>query len=69
MLWCMLIDDCTSVPTWQACRDRHIVLIFILVKIFSSWAFYSGLESYPRSYKSVLDILHQSMNSKIIFSG
>jgi hypothetical protein len=69
MRWCLLIDDYTSVPTWQACRDRHVVLTSIPVKVSVSWAYYYGLESDPRCYKSVLDILHQSMNSKIIFLG
>jgi hypothetical protein len=30
MLCCMLFDDYTSVPSWQACRDRHIMLTAIL---------------------------------------
>jgi hypothetical protein len=30
--WIMLIDDYTSVPSWQACGDSHIVLTSDLVK-------------------------------------
>jgi hypothetical protein len=47
MLWCLLIEDYTSVPSWQACRDRHIVLTSILVMASVSWAYCYGLESYP----------------------
>jgi hypothetical protein len=64
----MLINDYTSVPTLQACRDRHVVLNSVLVKASVSWDYCYGLESYPRSYESVIDILQQSTIPKIIFS-
>jgi hypothetical protein len=58
----MLIDDYTSIPSWQACRDRyrHIVPASILVKTPVSWAYRDALESYPRSYESVIDIQPRS---------
>jgi hypothetical protein len=31
----MLIDDCTSVPTWQACRDRDAAHISVLNDVFA----------------------------------
>jgi hypothetical protein len=61
----MLIDDYATVPSWQACRDRHIVLTSILVKASEPWAYCYGLESYPRSYVSVIDIQPQSMPYQI----
>jgi hypothetical protein len=61
----MLFDDYTSVPSWQACRGRHIVLTPILVKGSVSWAYCYGLESYPRSYESDIDIQPQSTWSQI----
>jgi hypothetical protein len=70
MLRCMLIDDYTSVPSWLACRDHHEVLTSILaiarvglVRVSISWAYCYGLESYARSYESVIDILNQSIKS------
>jgi hypothetical protein len=59
----MLINDYTSVPSWQACRDRHILLRSILVRGSVYWAYCYGLESYPRSYESVIDIQPQSNHS------
>jgi hypothetical protein len=54
----MLIDDYTSILSWQACRDRyrHVVLTSILVKAPVSWAYCDAPESYPGSYGSVIDI-------------
>jgi hypothetical protein len=61
MLWCMLFDDYTSVLSWHACGPRHIVLTLILDLLhLYLWAFCYGLESYPRSYESVIGIAYQS---------
>jgi hypothetical protein len=61
----MLFNDYTSVPLWQACRDRHIVLTSILDLHLYLWAYCYGLESYQRSYESVIAILYQSKNLHI----
>jgi hypothetical protein len=50
----MLFNDYTSVLSWRACRDRHIVLTSILDGHLYLWAYCYSLESYPRPYESVI---------------
>jgi hypothetical protein len=50
----MLFKDYTSVLSWQACKDRHIVLTSIQDRHLYLWAYCYGLESYPRSSESVV---------------
>jgi hypothetical protein len=57
----MLYNDYTSVPSWQAYRDRRKVLTPILDLDLCLWAYCYGLKSYPRSHESF--ILYHSTSS------